>query len=261
MRGPNPQKGAVVDMARQQRAIQSLIIGDKSINEIAREAGVSPSTVHRWRARGEMQDALAGRAGVTDAGTPAPKYHPSGRGAVVDALAIDPNASDVDWAELGRAYPPPDMDPAQSALIFRAIARGSPLVVAANRAGYGDDEPELWRSRAKEDPRWLAWHTAIGMALGAAIDRLIRRVNDGMSGWQGAARLLEALRPDVYDIKNFYGSVGASSLDQLDADSLLAVVETQLQRARGETRPSRPTDETLPLAETGMDDDGEEGAS
>lgn len=268
MRGPNPQKGAVVSIDRQRRAIQDLIIGDKSMRQIARETGVSEWTIRQWRKRGEVQDAIESRSDANALPSPSPtredpappKYQPTGEGAVYDALALSPRASEADWAELGRAYPPPGMAPERSAVIFRAIARGNPLLIAANRAGFGDEEPELWRSRAKEDPRWLAWHTAIGMAQGAAIDRLGQRVQEGMSGWQGAARQLIALRPDVYNIKDLATSVGASSLDQLDADSLLAVVETQLQRARGESRPSRPTDETLPLSETGMDDDGE-GAS
>lgn len=267
MNGPNPQKGAVVSIDRQRRAVQDLIIGDKSIAQIARESGVSERTIRRWRDRPEVRSALLHRqkepsepAGSIipaqyQPATPSRAHQPSGQGAVRDALRLPADASELDWFLIGKTYPPPGMDPEQSSLIFQIVARGNPLVIAANRAGFGDDEPEIWRSRAKEDPRWLDWFTAVGMALGAAIDRLGQRVQDGMSGWQGSARQLISLRPDVFNVKDLMTSVGNSSLDQLDADSLLSVIEVQIKRSKGQKIESRPSDEVIPLSETGMNDE------
>ena len=76
-----------------------------------------------------------------------------------------------------------------------------------------------------------------------------------MSGWQGSARQLISLRPDVFNVKDLMTSVGNSSLDQLDADSLLSVIEVQIKRSKGQKIESHPSDEVIPLSETGMNDE------
>lgn len=263
MKGPNPQKGAVVSEDRMKRAIQDLLIGDKSIMQIARETGVSDRTIRRWRDRPEVVNALIDKnpsklSPKMKTDLPVVPVPPSGIGATHDAIRMPPGASSMDWSQIGRTYPPPDMTKDQSALIYMWVARGNPFIVAANRAGYGDEEPEVWRSRAKEGGRWQDWYIGLTMAMGAALDRLGQRVQEGMAGWQGAARQLIALRPDIYNVKDMNAGIGTSSVGDMDADSLLQVVEVQMRRVRKQRVAADVSDECLPLEATGMKESADE---
>jgi len=168
-----------------------------------------------------------------------------------DALEISQGDPAVRWRRLGMWYPPEGMLAEQSALIFLCVATGIPLPVAAQRAGFGAGEPEVWRSKGKESKDWEEWWAALKMAEAWAMGNLCFRVMAGGTGWQGAARQLVAINPSVFVIKDSGLVVQSSSVEGLDTDALKDMVRRQL----GVGEETEVADEVMPLSETGMEED------
>lgn len=182
-----------------------------------------------------------------------PPWSPTGTSAVEDALSINQAESPDAWVALGKAYPAPDMHSARSGVIFGCVCTGMPVSVAAQRAGYGPAEPEVWRSRARDGGRWEDWWTALNMACAWAMGNLCARVIGGMAGWQGAARQLIAIAPDVFNIKDNVGGSITSSVDGMDNATLISIVQHQIQREEGIKPDVVVADDVMPLSETGME--------
>jgi len=180
-----------------------------------------------------------------------PEWEPGGQGAMRDALEISQGDPAVRWRRLGMWYPPEGMLAEQSALIFLCVATGIPLPVAAQRAGFGAGEPEVWRSKGKESKDWEEWWAALKMAEAWAMGNLCFRVMAGGTGWQGAARQLVAINPSVFVIKDSGLVVQSSSVEGLDTDALKDMVRRQL----GVGEETEVADEVMPLSETGMEED------
>lgn len=188
---------------------------------------------------------------------PLPEWIPSGGGPLKDALSITQKHPARSWATLGGAYPPPEMMAEQSAVVFEAVARGVPIPVAGQRAGFSAAESEVWASKAKDAPGWKGWWVALGMACAWAQANLCARVIEGMAGWQGAARQLIAINPDVFNIKTEAAAAVGNSVEGVDNRTLLEICARQIERAEGRTPAAPVADDVLPLSETGMDEGDE----
>ena len=182
-----------------------------------------------------------------------PVWHPSGEGAVDDALTINQAESPDAWVALGKAYPAPGMSASRSAVVFGCVCTGMPVGVAAQRAGYAPAEPEVWRSRARDGGQWGDWWTALNMASAWAMGNLCARVIGGMAGWQGAARQLIAIAPEVFNIKDGVAGAITSSVDGLDNATLISIVQHQMLREEGKRPEVIVAEDVMPLSETGME--------
>lgn len=247
------------DVETIRHSVKRVTIDGLPLRKAARESGVPVSTLGGWvqRFSGFVDDdGVAPNAPTKDwTEELAPGERPGN--AVEAALRLPPGATPDDWATIGRRYPPGrHMTSAQSAAIFHAVAMGAPMAIAAGRAGFSDGDVEIWRSRAKDGAPWEDWYTALKMCFNALIVELGRKCVAGFAGWQGAARQLIALRPDIFNVKESRGDIGGSSIEGLDQASLLALVDKQVDRLKGgdNQRAQRPPCVIVPLHDTGMDD-------
>lgn len=235
----------------------------EGVRAVARDMGLPVSTVSRWNQHAKRATSSGGvwpppPPPPPPEPTEEPAWRPSGAGPVEDGLAIPQRATVDDWGALGRAYPPPGMGAERSSVVFSAIAAGIPLQVAAQRAGYAASEGDVWASRARDMPGWSAWWSALGMACAWAQVNLCARVMDGMAGWQGAARQLVAINPDVFNIKDQLAGIGGNSIEGVDNKTLYEMCARQMQRMDGQQPAVVVAADVLPLSETGMDEPADE---
>lgn len=258
--------------------VRDRLAAGEGVLAVARSEGIPKSTVSNWRRYAERHNGqvpgsvhefesiprpppfvprpTAEAAEPADDAGPV-EWIPSGRGAVIDGLSISQRQRVHSWYYLGGVYPPPEMTPEQSAVVFEAVASGVPVPVAAQRAGFTAAEGEVWASRARDVPGWREWWTALGMASAWAQANLCHRVIEGMAGWQGAARQLIAINPDVFNIKEQVNAAVGNSVEGVDNRTLLEICARQLERADGRVPAAEVAEEVLPLAETGMAEDDE----
>jgi hypothetical protein len=182
---------------------------------------------------------------------------PAAGSMIARALAIPPRAGSEPWGDLGEAFTLEGMLPGQSRVLFERAADGIPIPLAAVRAGCAEGDPAVWESRANmgEEP-FLSYYRALLMASIAAVEELTFRVADGGMGWQGAAKLLGALRPDIYAVKDRTGGEQANSIEGLDDAQLIEIAREQLIEIDGIEVPRVSGEKKIvPLHDTGMDDE------
>lgn len=269
-----PRKGALRTVADMRRAA-ALVKQGTPIAQVARSYGVSRQTVYDWVKRAKAFESrgapvpledlprvpvvperevppqdVRGDPDLIEAGVPP---------IVAEALSIPIDASPDSWRVIGRRYPLPGMTPTQGGVLFEVVSSGTPIQVAAARAGFAEGEPEVWDGRGRDGVEpYQSFMTALHQASSAALIRLGFRQSEGMAGWQGAARQLAALRPDIYAIKDRDRGVDASSLDGLETEQLLAIVDSQLTRIKGGEKTADVGTDVMPLAVTGVDDESEQ---
>ena len=268
-----PRKGARMCSDDMRQAADRVAAGE-TVSSVARTYGVTRQTIYDWVHRvqacpaqptrtepaepprataGEPQEQRYGLdPALVEAGVPV---------LIAEALCVPIDATQQAWRRIGARHPLDDsMTPRASGMIFEAVAAGTPIKIAAARAGIPEGEPEVWASRAQEhEEPYAAYSTALNMCAASALIRLGLRQSEGLSGWQGAARQLAALRPDVYAIRDVNKGVELSSLDGLPTDQLLSIVDAQLARMRGGAQESPVATEVLPLDATGVDEDEQTG--
>ena len=271
-RDHEPRKGALRTVADMRRAA-ALVKQGTPIAQVARSYGVSRQTVYDWVKRAKAVESrgapvpledlprvpvvperevppqdVRGDPALIEAGVPP---------IVADALSIPIDASPDSWRIIGRRYPLPGMTATQGGVLFEVVSSGTPIPVAAARAGFAEGEPEVWEGRGRDGVEpYKSFMLALHQASSAALIRLGFRQSEGMAGWQGAARQLAALRPDIYAIKDRDRLTDANSLDGLDLDQLMGIVDSQLTRLKGGAK-VEVGDDVMPLAVTGVDDDDE----
>ena len=271
-RDHEPRKGALRTVADMRRAA-ALVKQGTPIAQVARSYGVSRQTVYDWVKRAKAVESrgapvpledlprvpvvperevppqdVRGDPALIEAGVPP---------IVADALSIPIDASPDSWRIIGRRYPLPGMTATQGGVLFEVVSSGTPIPVAAARAGFAEGEPEVWEGRGRDGVEpYKSFMLALHQASSAALIRLGFRQSEGMAGWQGAARQLAALRPDIYAIKDRDKLTDANSLDGLDLDQLMGIVDSQLTRLKGGAK-VEVGDDVMPLAVTGVDDDDE----
>lgn len=258
----NTRHGAAHSVDEMRSAV-ARVDGGESIASVAREIGVDRKTVYKWieRCRRPLK-ALPSQTYPGPSSLPAnpdPALVAAGVPPIVAAaLIVDLDADPAVWRGIGERYPLEGvLTSVQSGVLFAAAAIGTPLPVAAARAGVAEGEPSVWDSRAREGTEpFGSYMLALHQCSASALIRLGIRQAEGMSGWQGAARQLAALRPDIYAIRDRATGVELTSLDAMDNDQLLSIVDDQLARIRGGAEAQTPVaEDVLPLSTTGMDDD------
>ena len=258
----NTRHGAAHSVDEMRSAV-ARVDGGESIASVAREIGVDRKTVYKWieRCRRPLK-ALPSQTYPGPSSLPAnpdPALIAAGVPPIVAAaLSVELDADPAVWRGIGERYPLTGVLTAvQSGVLFAAAAIGTPLGIAAARAGVGEGEPTVWDSRAAEGAEpYSSFMIALHQCSASALIRLGIRQAEGMSGWQGAARQLAALRPDLYAIRDRATGVELTSLDAMDQDQLLSIVDQQLARIRGGADAVAPVSaEVLPLTATGMNDD------
>jgi len=245
------------------RAAVARVDNGESVASVARSYGVSRKCIYQWieRCRRPLAalptECYQGSAAMPV--NPDPALIAAGVPPIVAAsLAVGLDADPAVWRGIGEQYPLTGVLTAvQSGVLFAAAAIGTPLGIAAARAGVGEGEPTVWDSRAAEGTEpYASYMIALHQCSASALIRLGIRQAEGMSGWQGAARQLAALRPDLYAIRDRATNVELTSLDAMDQDQLLSIVDQQLSRIRGGADAVAPVStEVLPLSTTGMNDD------
>ena len=278
MASQQPRKGALRKVA-DMRAAAQMVKDGTPIAQVARTYGVSRQTVYDWVKRTKHREQW-GWGAPASSGVPidelpkvpvipdreVPPQEVRGDPALIeagvppivaDALSIPIDASPDSWRIIGRRYPLPGMTATQGGVLFEVVSSGTPIPVAAARAGFAEGEPEVWEGRGRDGVEpYKSFMLALHQASSAALIRLGFRQSEGMAGWQGAARQLAALRPDIYAIKDRDKLNDANSLDGLDLDQLMGIVDSQLTRLKGGAKVEVGED-VMPLAVTGVDDDDE----
>lgn len=241
----------------------SLGISRERANKLMRDPRVVEAKESRARKSRELSRRIAYQTGGTYGapGEPQPKPLPKTSDLFAGALAIPLCCDPAAWRELGERYPLTGvLSPEQSGVIFERVAFGVPVPIAASRCGCEEGDPAVWTSKARqgEEP-YTTYCRVLGMASASAIEWLTSRVREGGMGWQGAAKLLQSLRPDFYARKEDVGEAQVSSIDGLDTDKLIDLVEDQIAAYRGRKVRPRPTKKVVvPLRVTGCDDEADD---
>lgn len=241
----------------------SLGISRERARALMRDPRVVEAKEAKARKSRELSRRIAYQTGGTygTPGEPAPKPLPKTSDLFSGALSIPLRSDPATWRELGERYPLTGVLTAeQSGVLFERVAFGIPVPIAAVRCGCEEGDPAVWTSRARqgEEP-FSSFCQALSMAAANAIEWLVDRVRDGGMGWQGAAKLLQALRPDIFAVKDSRDEVSVSSIDGLEAEKLVALVEDQIAAFRGrKARPKPSKKVVVPLRVTGVDDEADD---
>lgn len=245
------QKGAKISVENQREAVYAIEHGGETMAAVARRFGVSRTSVRRWCIRLGAAVATSARRKRGDLAV-SPATKPT---TIVDAALAVQSGESNDWTAVAEYAPPEIATRDQAAIMFNAIAGGVPVAIAAQAAGIPDGEPAVWASRAKQKQEpFASWQTAINSCQAAALIALCQRVVEGMAGWQGSARQLTALRPDIFRLRDMTENLSSSTVEGIDAAELLSIVKDQIAEMDGDRRADIADAVIVPLAETGVDD-------
>lgn len=258
-------------------AAKDLLIAGASARSVAVKLGLPRERVRRLSHDPDVVGEIERRAAAKRAAsrrierqiglprTERPRRDPVGApppdgGIVARALTIAPRSGTDPWRDLGEHFVLPGISALQSSVLFERVADGIPIPLAAVRAGCAEGDPAVWASRANtgEEP-YASYYRALLMASIAAVEELTARVAEGENGWQGPAKLLAALRPDIYAVKDRNPADQANSIEGLDDAQLIEIAREQLLEIDGIEQPLLQGEKKIvPLHSTGMDDEVED---